>query len=625
MQWQAALPYTLPLFIATGLALSVGLVVWRRRSMPGAWPLLALSLAASLWSFTYALELSTVGSPLALLWARVQYLGIMALPVAWVSFALQYTNRQRWLNRRTLTLLLIIPLATQALVWTNAQHQLIWRRITLDTSGPFPILAYDHGVAFWISNGFAHLCLLFGTVLLLHSLRRAARLYILQVITFVVGAFAPWLANAIYVLNLSPWPGLDLTPFSFTLTAVAVTVSVLRFHFLDIVPIARDIVIESMSDGVLVLDEQDRVVDINASGLGDLGMTAPAIIGKPVVQVMDRWPQLVQRYRTAINVNEELVVDLGEHDQPYLKVQITPIYDHDRRQRGRLIMWHNISALKRTEAELRQRNADLLALQDDLIMAKDAAEAASRVKSSFLANMSHELRTPLSAILGYAELIQLELEQQTDTRFDGQLSAVRAAGNQLLAMIKNILDLSKSDANRMELDTESFYVADLVRDVVHMVHPLVVQNGNTLTIEGVDETGQMFTDQTKLRQVLLNVLSNAAKFTHHGRIRFVVSQLRSEDGTHQISFVISDSGIGIAAEYLPLLFTEFTQADPSMTRKYGGTGLGLAISQRLCQMLGGEITIVSESGHGTTCTVRVPLAFIKSSTHSVPAEREAHT
>jgi signal transduction histidine kinase len=158
-----------------------------------------------------------------------------------------------------------------------------------------------------------------------------------------------------------------------------------------------------------------------------------------------------------------------------------------------------------------------------------------------------------------------------------------------------------------------------------MVHPLVVQNGNTLTIEGVNETGQMFTDQTKLRQVLLNVLSNAAKFTHHGSIRFVVSQFRSEDGRHQISFIISDSGIGISAEYLPLLFTEFTQADPSMTRKYGGTGLGLAISQRLCQILGGEITIVSESGHGTTCTVRLPVALIKSSPHSAPVERETHT
>ncbi len=278
MQWQAALPYTIPLFIAAALTLIVGLIVWRRRSVPGARPLLALSMAASLWSFAYALELSTVGSPMALVWARVQYLGIMTLPVAWVIFALQYTNHQRWLNRRTLAVLLPIPLATQVLVWTNAHHQLIWRRITLDTAGPFPILDYDHGIGFWICNGFAHLCLLFGTVLLLRSFRHAARLYLLQVITFVIGASAPWLGNAIYVLNLSPWPGLDLTPFAFTLTALVVAIGVIWFHFLDIVPIARDSVIESMTDGVIVLDEQNRVVDINAAGLRALGTTTRAVM-----------------------------------------------------------------------------------------------------------------------------------------------------------------------------------------------------------------------------------------------------------------------------------------------------------------------------------------------------------
>jgi PAS domain S-box-containing protein len=612
MQWQAALPYTIPLVIAAALALVVALVVLRRYTVPGARPLLALSLAACLWSFAYALELSTVGSPVALFWARVQYLGIMALPVAWVIFAIQYTNHQRWLSRRALALLLVIPLATQILVWTNASHQLIWRRITLNTAGLFPILEYDHGIGFWVCNGYAHLCLLFGTVMLLRSFRRAARLYMLQMITFIIGAGAPWLANAVYVLNLTPWPGLDLTPFAFTLTAAAITAGVIWFHFLDIVPIARDSVIESMNDGVLVLDEHDRIVDMNAAGLRALGVTMGAIIGRPVAQVMARWPDMVTRYHAAIDVNEELAVDGGGPEPEYLNVQITPIYDHHRRLRGRLIVWHNISALKRTEAELRRRNAELLRLQHDLILARDAAEAASQAKSSFLANMSHELRTPLSAILGYSELLQLELDQRGDTSFGAQLSAIRTAGNQLLGLISSVLDLSKIDANQMELDPEDFSVADLVRDVEYTVRPLVAQNGNTLSVEGAGEAGLMFTDQMKVRQVLLNLLSNAAKFTDQGSIRLAVSRRSSETGDDEICFVIADTGIGIAPEFLPLLFAEFTQADPSMTRKYGGAGLGLAISQRLCRMLGGEIAITSEPGCGTTCTVRLPAAIPES-------------
>jgi PAS domain S-box-containing protein len=612
MQWQAALPYTIPLVIAAALALVVALVVLRRYTVPGARPLLALSMAASLWSFAYALELSTVGSPVALVWARVQYLGIMALPVAWVIFALQYTNHQRWLSRRALAWLLVIPLATQILVWTNASHQLIWRRITLNTAGQFPILEYDHGIGFWVCNGYAHLCLLFGTIMLLRSCRRAARLYMLQMLTFIIGACAPWLANAAYVLELTPWPGLDLTPFAFTLTAAAITTGVIWFHFLDIVPIARDSVIESMNDGVLVLDEHDRIVDMNAAGLRAIGMTMSAIIGRPVAQIMARWPDMVARYHAAIDVNEELAVAGGGPEPEYLNVQITPIYDHHRRLRGRLIVWHNISALKRTEAELRQRNADLLKLQHDLILAKDAAEAANQAKSNFLANMSHELRTPLSAILGYNELLQLELDQRGDTSFSSQLSAIRTASNQLLGLISSILDLSKIDANQMELDPEDFSVADLVRDVEYTVRPLIVQNGNTLSVEGASEAGLMFTDQTKVRQVLLNLLSNAAKFTEQGSIRMAVSRRSSETGDDEIHFVIADTGIGIAPEFLPLLFTEFTQADPSMTRKYGGSGLGLAISQRFCRMLGGEIAIASEPGCGTTCTVRLPAAIPES-------------
>jgi PAS domain S-box-containing protein len=623
MQWQAALPYTIPLFVAAALALIVGLIVWRRRSVPGAHPLLALSIAAGLWSFTYALELSSVGSPIALVWARVQYLGIMILPVAWVIFVLQYTNRHHWLNWRVLAVLLFIPLLTQLLVWTNAYHQLIWQRITLDTTGPFPILNYDHGIGFWICNGFAHLCFLFGTVLLLRSFRHAARLYLLQVITFVVGASAPWLGNAVYVLNLSPWPGLDLTPFAFTLTAVAVALGVIWFHFLDIVPIARDSVIESMTDGVIVLDEQNRVVDINAAGLRALGTTARAVIGQPVAQVTARWPQFVERYRTVIDVNEEVAVDLGNQDQQYLIVQITPIYDHQRRLRGRLIVWHNITTLKRTEAELRQRNADLLRLQHDLIRAKEAAEAANDAKSSFLANMSHELRTPLSAILGYSELMQHELKRRGDTSFDSELPAILAAGDQLLGLISSLLDFSKIEANQMVLDLESFRVADLVAEVEHTMRPLVMRNANTLTVVGASTAGLMFSDQAKVRQVLLNLLSNAAKFTQHGHISLTASRHPSSAGADEVTFVIADTGIGIPSEYLPLLFTEFTQADASMTRKYGGTGLGLAISQRMCWMLGGEITIVSELGRGTTCTVRLPTAAVGSLLDSQQAKRES--
>jgi signal transduction histidine kinase len=285
-------------------------------------------------------------------------------------------------------------------------------------------------------------------------------------------------------------------------------------------------------------------------------------------------------------------------------------------------VWHNITALKRTEAELRQRNADLLHMQHALIRAKDAAEAASQAKSSFLGNMSHELRTPLTAILGYFELMEFELKQRGDTSFDSELLAISAAGGQLLGLISRILDLNKIEANQMELDLESFRVADLVEEVEQTVRPLVMRNANTLTVVGASAAGLMFSDPAKVRQVLLNLLSNAAKFTQHGHVRLAVGRQPSAAGADEVSFVITDTGIGIPSEYLPQLFTEFTQADVSWTRKYGGSGLGLALSQRFCRMLGGEMAIVSEPGGGTTCTVRLPVATMRNVPGSERTEYE---
>jgi signal transduction histidine kinase len=227
--------------------------------------------------------------------------------------------------------------------------------------------------------------------------------------------------------------------------------------------------------------------------------------------------------------------------------------------------------------------------------------------------MSHELRTPLTAILGYSELMELELQQRGDMSFDSQLSAIGAAGSQLLGLINSILDLSKIEAKQMELDLASFGVADLVAEVEQTARPLVMRNANTLIVVGASSAGLMFSDQAKVRQVLLNLLSNAAKFTQHGHVGLTVSRHLSAAGHDEVTFVITDTGIGIPSEYLSQLFLEFTQADVSSTRKYGGTGLGLAISQRFCRMLGGEIAIVSEPGSGTTCTVRLPVAAIRNS------------
>ncbi|MEG4028922.1 MULTISPECIES: response regulator [unclassified Microcoleus] len=257
-------------------------------------------------------------------------------------------------------------------------------------------------------------------------------------------------------------------------------------------------------------------------------------------------------------------------------------------------------------------------------LALEAAESANRAKSTFLANMSHELRTPLNAIIGYSEMLQEEAEELGDEAFVPDLEKIRTAGKHLLSMIDDILDISKIEAGRMDLYLETFDIHTLIESAVATASPLVEKNGNTLEVYCPDNLDTMHADMTKVRQVLLNLLSNAAKFTQNGKIAIGVERIKNEQlkmknqdesseilisNSEFLSFRVADTGIGMTQEQLERVFQPFTQADASTTREYGGTGLGLAISQRFCQMMGGSIEVSSTLGAGTTFTVLLPSAI----------------
>ncbi len=351
-------------------------------------------------------------------------------------------------------------------------------------------------------------------------------------------------------------------------------------------------------------------------------------------------PALVRIY--GYQSPEDLISHLSNHNQRYLELDrqaafVQLINQDDRvsdfesqvyRQDGSVV-WISESAVA-----VRDQDGSLLfyvgTVQDiddrkrtaqELYNAKEAAETASQSKSQFLANMSHELRTPLNAIIGYSEMLQEDAADLGVTEILPDLDKIRGAGKHLLDLINDILDISKIEAGKMDLFLETFEVSLLIQDIETTIQPLIAKQNNTLKVSCADNLGTMYADVTKVRQVLFNLLSNAAKFTENGTIALTVEQRSSFPSSSllphpssllsppsSLLFHVSDTGIGITPEQADRLFQAFTQADTSTTRKYGGTGLGLALSRRFCQLMGGDITVSSEIGKGSIFTVQLPIA-----------------
>jgi PAS domain S-box-containing protein len=378
--------------------------------------------------------------------------------------------------------------------------------------------------------------------------------------------------------------------------------------------------LDSMSDGVIVADDTGELVVINPAAEQLLKVnTADALTHDWVDRHGFYRPDMVTPYR-----NEEFplmraicghptesatVFVLGDRRDTqglWLSVDARPIRDEDGVVHNGVAIFRNITASKRAE--------------EALLRAKEAAEAANRSKSQFLANMSHELRTPLNAIIGYSEILE---EQATDLGQDDyipDLQKINAAGRHLQSLIDDILDLSKIEAGKMDLDLTTFDISEMIREVTTTVQAVVEKNGNTLDVNSASEMGFMHADRTKVRQVLFNFLSNAGKFTENGTVRLEATRV-NVDNTEMVRFAVRDTGIGMNDEQVAKLFQDFTQVDASTTRKYGGTGLGLAISRRYCEMMGGHIDVDSTPGVGSTFRFELPAKVVPRT--ETPASPEA--
>jgi diguanylate cyclase (GGDEF)-like protein/PAS domain S-box-containing protein len=349
----SVLPYFLLLIIASGLCASLALVAWRHRGVPGSIALSAMLVAIVIWCLGYSFELVSISVQMKLFWCKVQYFGVEVVILAWLAFALQYTGQDRWLRTRGALALGIEPVITWALSWTNEAHGLMWSYIKVDETGAFRALLLSHGPWFWVHSIYSYALLVISAAALVWSVLHSRELYRQQTRAAVIAVAAPWLANALYLSGLSPVPQLDPTPFGFTIAGLTLSWGLLRLRLLSLfpglVPVAHDAILEGMGDGVIVLDQDNRIADLNPAARRIVGSSSLEMIGETAESALTGRAELVSLFRSDVSdYHAEIAVgEAGERH--HYDLLVSALRGQDGGQRGRLAVLRDITERKRAE------------------------------------------------------------------------------------------------------------------------------------------------------------------------------------------------------------------------------------------------------------------------------------
>jgi len=358
-------PYANILFATALFSATAAVLIWRRGKIPGSGILILLMCAIAEWTLAAGAEAASIGLPQKILWSKMEYLGVSFSPTLFLIFTFEYTLQTRQLRRRSLLLLSLVPLTGLILALTNEWHGLIWTGFTPSPLYP-DLYIYQHGIGYYFLVAYNYLICILAVLVLVRVWSRSQPPYRRQTAIILFCSLIPLVVGLLYILNLNPFPGVDLIPVSFALTGVVILLGIIWFQLFDLVPIARDILIEHMGDGVLVLDVQNRIVDINPIAKKILHVTAKTYIGRPASSVLSSWPILVQHFHDVQDVKAE--ISLQGNPPLYLDMHVTPLYDQHERYTGRLIILRDVTERRQTEAEL-ARNIEELGIINRISLA----------------------------------------------------------------------------------------------------------------------------------------------------------------------------------------------------------------------------------------------------------------
>jgi PAS domain S-box-containing protein len=616
--WQSA-PQLIPLLLAALLTSALALYAWQRRhTLRGLRSFVLMLIAVTQWTLSNAMKLAAVDLTAKLFWANVQSVGIALVPTLWLFFCLEYTGESQRLKPRHFLLLSIEPMLYIITVWTNSLHHLFRVDSQLILQNGIVTLDQTHGPVLAIHAAYSYLLLLISAALLFRTTWRTTHLYRNQAIALMIAGLLPTMTSLLYVFDIQPLNITSLTPLTFTLSAITLAWALFRLRLLDIVPVARDTVIENLQDGIIVLDEAGRIADINPAGARILRKPVEQLLGSPASDAFASGPGVSENYALQTQLRSAIVSEMGDGTH-YFEMRISNLHDQNGQPKGRLIVLHDITQRREAETALKE--------------AKETAETASRTKSEFLATMSHELRMPLNSIIGYTDLTLMGTYGDLTDRQRDRLEKVSDNGKHLLQIITDIMDISRIEAKDLHLNLEQVDLNPLLEQCLTTATPIAEEKGLTLTHNVITDLPPITADPRRVRQIVLNLLGNAIKFTEDGMIVLHASVLDKATvanlpvqaaGQHEqwALIAVEDTGIGIARQDEAAAFEDFRQVDGSSTRQYQGVGLGLTIARRFTTLMNGHIWMESQPEQGTTFYVLLPAA--PAIQHPTPAEATAN-
>ena len=593
------------LFASTALSIWSAVMARTRRGVPGGMAFAWMMAAIALWSFTSGMHTLVDDRDTRIVIAKFQYLGIAPIGVLWLMFTTQY-SRVAWPAERILRVLVwIVPVTTFVLALTNDQHHLYWSAITEVETPIGSRLVYSGAPWYWIHAGYNYFLVLIGTAMLVRGLRRFPPPYRRQTALIITGAIVPWIGNILYLSRAIPITGLDLTPIAFTVSGACFTWGIYRYHLFGLVPVARDMVVDSMDDGVIVLDAQRRLVDLNHAAERFTGCTT-ASLGRPIDEVVAWWNEAVDPDRARGDGQPAIVkVEPGPR---YFEVKVSAVRDSQRRFVGWFVIVHDISSRRRNESE---RYAFERRLQE---------QQKSESLMVLAGGAAHDFNNLLTGILGNADLIAILSPPETDQRRAAEaivIGAQRAAD--LVSKMLAYAGGGRVVAERVDLDA-------LVKDMVDLLAASVARHC-TLTYKSPGPLPLVETDPTQTRQVVLNLIVNAAEAVEDAGVITVETgeELLDEAALKKVTFGndmapgryvfidVVDNGAGMNEHTMTRMF------DPFFSTKDHGRGLGMAAVRGIVRSHRAALKVTSAEGQGSRFRVWFPLGL---SIHSTRAASE---